>query len=239
MPTKPHTHPIAAPPIHRDTGGAGIGDRSSRRLPARLCSSRPRGFARGLPRIEMVSRALKLSVDRDRRRGRFLLTGSANLLLLPKLGESLAGRMAISELQPFTASEQERAPGSFLSTWLAGHIKPALAASPEPKAALPLAARVIAGGFPEPLTRSPARARAWHRDYVRALLETVGDLADGGTPARRATARARGEDRAVGTTLDARTQPASLHPVLAIAARRIAALKDDAGKPSAGRAGAS
>ena len=47
--------------------------------------------------------------------------------------------------------------------------KTALAASPEPTAALPLAARVIAGGFPEPLTRSPARARAWHRDY---LLQT-------------------------------------------------------------------
>ena len=44
--------------------------------------------------------------------------------------------------------------------------------------ALTLAARVIAGGFPEPLTRSPDRARAWHRDYVRALLERdVNDVA--------------------------------------------------------------
>ena len=66
--------------------------------------------------------------------------------------------MAIIELQPLTASEQERSPGSFLSTWLAGRIKPALAASPEPAAALPLAARVIAGGFPEPVTRSPTHA---------------------------------------------------------------------------------
>jgi predicted AAA+ superfamily ATPase len=152
-----------------------------------LARSDPNGFLAALPdpvildeiqRAPDLLRALKLSVDRDRRPGRFLLTGSANLLLLPRLGESLAGRMTIIELQPLTVSEQERSPGSFLSTWLAGHIKPALAASPEPTAALALAARVIAGGFPEPLTRSPARARAWHRDYVRALLERdVNDVA--------------------------------------------------------------
>jgi predicted AAA+ superfamily ATPase len=41
-----------------------------------------------------------------------------------------------------------------------------------------LAARVIAGGFPEPIMRTPARARGWHRDYVWALLERdVQDIA--------------------------------------------------------------
>lgn len=142
-----------------------------------LARSDPNGFLAALPdpvildevqRVPELLRALKLSVDRDRRPGRFLLTGSANLLLLPKLGDSLAGRMAIIELQPLTAAEQERAPGGFLAAWLAGKLKPALAASPQPPA---LAGRVIAGGFPEPLTRTPARARSWHRDYVRALLE--------------------------------------------------------------------
>jgi len=145
-----------------------------------LARSDPNGFLAALPdpvildeiqRTPELLRALKLSVDRDRSPGRFLLTGSANLLLLPRLGDSLAGRMAIIELQPLTAAEQERAPGDFLSTWLAGRLKPVLAASPEPTAASALAARVVAGGFPEPLTRTPARARAWHRDYVRALLE--------------------------------------------------------------------
>jgi predicted AAA+ superfamily ATPase len=131
-----------------------------------------------IQRAPELLRAIKLSVDRNRRPGRFLLTGSANLLLLPRLGESLAGRMTIVDLQPLTASEQERAPGRFLSTWLAGRLKPTLAASSEPTAALSLAARVIAGGFPEPATRNPARARAWHRDYVRALLERdVNDVA--------------------------------------------------------------
>ena len=54
--------------------------------------------------------------------------------------------------------DRNRRPGRFLSSWLAGRLKPALAASPEPAAALPLAARVIAGGFPEPVTRSPTHA---------------------------------------------------------------------------------
>lgn len=114
---------------------------------------------------------LKLSVNRNRRSGRFLLTGSANLLLLPKLGDSLAGRMSILELHPLTAAEHERKPGGFLATWLAGKLKPSLAGSPEPPKPATLAARVIAGGFPEPLARTPVRARSWHRDYVRALLE--------------------------------------------------------------------
>ena len=145
-----------------------------------LARSDPNGFLAALPdpvildeiqRVPELLRALKLSVDRDRRPGRFLLTGSANLLLLPKLGDSLAGRVAIIELQPLTAAEQERAPGGFLAAWLAGKLKPSLAASPQPVAPPDLAVRVIAGGFPEPLTRTPARARGWHRDYVRALLE--------------------------------------------------------------------
>jgi predicted AAA+ superfamily ATPase len=142
--------------------------------------SDPNGFLAALPdrvildeiqRVPELLRGLKLSVDRDRRPGRFLLTGSANLLLLPKLGDSLAGRMAILELQPLTTAEQARKPGGFLAAWLGGKLKPAFAASPQPPDPLTLAARVVAGGFPEPLTRSPARARNWHRDYLRALLE--------------------------------------------------------------------
>ena len=80
-----------------------------------LARSDPNGFLAALPghvildeiqRVPELLRAIKLSVDRDRRPGRFLLTGSANLLLLPRLGDSLAGRMAVVELQPLAAAEQ-------------------------------------------------------------------------------------------------------------------------------------
>jgi predicted AAA+ superfamily ATPase len=79
--------------------------------------------------------------------------------------------MSILELQPLTAAEQARAPGGFLAAWLAGKLTPSLSDSPQPPEPLDLAGRVVAGGFPEPLGRSPARARSWHRDYVRALIE--------------------------------------------------------------------
>ena len=89
----------------------------------------PAGFIASLPdpvTVDEVQRApdllqaIKLAVDRDRRPGRFLLTGSANLLQLPALSESLAGRMQILQLHPLTAAEQARKPGAFLRTFLAG-----------------------------------------------------------------------------------------------------------------------
>jgi len=61
----------------------------------------PAGFVRGLDKatIDEIQRApdlllaIKMSVDEDYRPGRFLLTGSANVLTLPKVSDSLAGRM--------------------------------------------------------------------------------------------------------------------------------------------------
>jgi predicted AAA+ superfamily ATPase len=112
-----------------------------------------------------------LSVARGRRPGRFLLTGSANLLFLPKLGDSPAGRKTVLKLYPLTTAEMNRAPGGFLAAWLAGRLQPSLVtdrAIPEPSG---LASCIVAGGFPEPRLRTPALARAWHRDDLRALLE--------------------------------------------------------------------
>ena len=141
--------------------------------------SDPTGFVAALParvildeiqRVPELLRAIKQSVDRDRRPGRFLLTGSANLLLLPKLGDSLAGRMEVVQLQPLTAAEQARVSGGFLAALLEGKLKPAVAAGDLPDGAA-VAARVVAGGFPEAVRRSDARARSWHREYLRTLLE--------------------------------------------------------------------
>lgn len=139
----------------------------------------PTGFVAALPgrvildevqRVPELLRGIKLSVDRDRRPGRFLLTGSANLLMLPRLGDSLAGRMQVIELQPLTAAELARAPGGFLAALIEGRLKPALAGK-QTDAAQALAARVVAGGFPEAVARPEARARTWHREYLRSLVE--------------------------------------------------------------------
>ena len=140
----------------------------------------PTGFVAALPprvildeiqRVPALLRSLKLAVDGDRRPGRFVLTGSANLLLLPRLGDSLAGRMEVLQLHPLTAAEQARAPGRFLAALLAGRLKPAIAAAAGAQPALALAGRVVAGGFPEAVARPAERARSWHREYLRTLLE--------------------------------------------------------------------
>jgi hypothetical protein len=144
-----------------------------------FAKSDPTGFVAALParavldeiqRVPELLRTLKLSVDRDRRPGRFVLTGSANLLLLPGLGDSLAGRMEVVQLHPLTAAEQARAPGRFLTSVLQGRLRPAVVPT-APNAPLALAERVVRGGFPEAVARSAARARSWHREYLRLLME--------------------------------------------------------------------
>ena len=76
--------------------------------------SDPDGFVTGLPervildevqRVPELFRAIKRSVDANRKPGRFLLTGSAQVLVLPKLSESLAGRMEVLTLWPFSQGE--------------------------------------------------------------------------------------------------------------------------------------
>lgn len=144
-----------------------------------FAQSDPAGFVAALPdpvildevqRVPELLRTIKLAVDQDRRPGRFVLTGSANLLLLPKLGDSLAGRMEVIQLHPLTAAEQARAPGRFLADLINGGLKPQVAVTGA-GSPLALAERVTAGGFPEAVARSGARARAWHREYLRTLME--------------------------------------------------------------------
>ena len=126
-------------------------------------------------RVPALLPAIKRSVDEDRRPGRFLLTGSANLLLLPKVTESLAGRMEIVRLQPLTEAEKMRQPGRFLNTLLEGAFSPAIRPGTQTTGPT-LAERLIAGGYPEPLTRSPGRARQWRRQYLHTIIER--DLRD-------------------------------------------------------------
>lgn len=139
----------------------------------------PAGFVASLPpvvtldevqRVPELLRAIKVAVDRDRSPGRFLLTGSANLLLLPDLSESLAGRMEVIYLHPLTEAEKEGAPGAFFSTLFAGELHAELRLA-DAASAVSIVRRIIQGGFPEACSRTPARARSWHRQYLRAVLE--------------------------------------------------------------------
>jgi len=117
---------------------------------------------------------LKLRVDRDRTPGRFLLTGSANVLALPKVADSLAGRMEVIDLLPLSQAEIEGASDNFVD-WVFG-AEPLHSASWE---AEDIISRVMKGGFPQPvLARTDERRRAWADSYVRTLLDRdIRDLA--------------------------------------------------------------
>lgn len=144
----------------------------------------PMGFVADLPeraildevqRLPSLFTGLKVAVDKDRQPGRFLLTGSANVLLVPKLADSLAGRMEIIRLFPFAQCEIERRPASFLDALFGGSFKTRRA----DRLGLGLAERIVAGGYPAALARAnPRRRAAWYRDYVETMVQRdVRDLA--------------------------------------------------------------
>lgn len=121
--------------------------------------------------------AIKRVVDADQRPGQFLLTGSANIFLLPKLAESLAGRMEILPLHPLSQSELTDSPLNFVDALFSGEGWPlGKLATSRPD----VCARIVAGGFPEAVGRAAGERRnAWFRSYIAALLQRdVRDLAN-------------------------------------------------------------
>lgn len=111
--------------------------------------------------------AIKKSVDEDRRPGRFLLTGSANLMMLPTVADSLAGRLETLTLLPLSQSEIHRTETNWLDAAFAG----ALPASHRPLVGDSLIGAVCRGGYPEALARDTARRRAaWCKQYIDALI---------------------------------------------------------------------
>jgi uncharacterized protein len=146
----------------------------------------PDGFIAGLPervildevqRAPDLLRAIKRSVDTTRKPGRFLLTGSAQALVLPKVSESLAGRMEVLTLWPFSQGEIRGRNEGFVDACFAREFKP----GKYPDTSWPwLADRIATGGYPEVLARSEAsRRQAWFGAYLTTILERdVRDLAN-------------------------------------------------------------
>lgn len=146
--------------------------------------SDPQGFLAGIEgdvvldevqRVPGLFPAIKLSVDRDRRPGRFLLTGSADILLVPDLSESLAGRVELLTLWPLSQGELLGRRERFVDRLFgSGHLDGA-----EPTDRADLAARVLAGGYPEAVSRRrEERRQAWFGAYVTTILQRdVRDLA--------------------------------------------------------------
>ena len=119
--------------------------------------------------------AIKMSVDQDRRPGRYLLTGSANVLLLPQISESLAGRMELITLLPLSQGELQGYQEKFIDGVLAERLPIVQSAG-----AFDLKDAAIAGAYPEVIQRPAGKRRdAWFAAYITALLQRdVRDLAN-------------------------------------------------------------
>ena len=143
----------------------------------------PVGFVRTLDRavIDEIQRApqlmlaLKMSIDQDRRPGRFLLTGSANILALPQIADSLAGRMETHTLLALSQAELQVRTSDFLQRALAQDWPASL-----PSPSQPLIEQVLAGGYPEMRERATlARRQSWARSYMTHMMERdVQDIAN-------------------------------------------------------------
>lgn len=154
--------------------------------PATLSSAQsdPKGFIRGLSSatIDEIQRApelllaIKESVDADQRPGRFLLTGSANIMSLPTIADSLAGRMEVITLLPLSRSEIIGKKPTFIELAFDGRTAPAKS----PIVGDELVDIVLSGGYPEVLSRSaPARRNKWCLDYIDAIIKRdVRDVAE-------------------------------------------------------------
>ena len=146
--------------------------------------SDPVGFVADLPdkvvldevqRVPDLFLALKSAVDRHRTPGRFILTGSTNVLLVPTLADSLAGRLEILRLHPLAQCEIAGVSPTFLNSLFVQGFRNRHYG----RLGNELAERIVAGGYPAALARTSQRRRAaWYRDYVETLVQRdVRDLA--------------------------------------------------------------
>ena len=146
----------------------------------------PLGFVADLPErvvLDEVQRApalfaaLKMEVDRRRAPGRFLLTGSSNVLHSPGLTDSLAGRMDTVRLHPLAQCEMQRSsPTGLTGDWSPGFLDALFSGGFEIKRTerlgRELGERIVWGGYPAALARPAGRRRTdWYRNYLDAQVQ--------------------------------------------------------------------
>ncbi|MGO8878219.1 MAG: ATP-binding protein [Desulfomonilaceae bacterium] len=147
-------------------------------------SADPTGFLAGIEkpvvideaqRVRNLFLAIKEDVDRNRTPGRYLLTGSADVLTIPKVADALAGRMELLTLWPLSISELKDVGENILDTFFDNGFPNRFHPGPD----FDLAGSIVAGGFPEPVQRSAhRRRRAWFESYITTILDRdIRDLA--------------------------------------------------------------
>jgi len=129
----------------------------------------PAAFLDEVQRVPELFLPIKASVDRNRRPGRFILTGSANVLVLPKVADSLAGRMEILTLWPLSQGEIRDTRPGFIDACFQGDPR---GLTLQPLARREILAAGIQGGFPETFQRTGSAQRSrWFDAYLTTLVQ--------------------------------------------------------------------
>jgi len=126
-------------------------------------------------RLPELFLAIKQDVDQNQEPGRYLLTGSANPLLIPRLGDSLAGRMEVIDLMPLSQGEINGKKESFIDAAFNKYVckTPNISLSKEE-----LYKKIIAGGYPSVYSLNTEDRDAWMRNYLNLILQRdIRDLA--------------------------------------------------------------
>lgn len=119
-------------------------------------------------RVPEIFLPIKADVDQNRIPGRYILTGSANPLLLPRLGDSLAGRMGIIDLFPFSQGEAQQKKESFIEYIFANEIIPKTFSAFSQEEFHKL---LIRGGFPFVQSLSEEKIEIWMGAYLQTMLD--------------------------------------------------------------------
>ncbi|MGF1660922.1 MAG: ATP-binding protein [Kineosporiaceae bacterium] len=189
----------------------------------------PEGFLAGfagdvvideIQRVPALVLAIKAAVDRDRRPGRFLLTGSADVFARSRVDESLAGRRETLRLWPLTQTEIDRSPGVDPGRWFD--------TSPEALPHSPVTledvlARVVRGGYPEAVARDGARRERWFAAYLDEVVRfeiadrsAIEQLTEVPTLLRLVAAQDSGLLNATRLASDLQVSPSTLRRYLAL-----------------------
>lgn len=122
--------------------------------------------------------AIKLSVDEDRKPGRFLITGSANILHLKGANESLAGRAETIVLEPFSVGEITGIKEDFVSILL-HEDKLRIMQESNPLTRAGYAGLIEKGGYPDAQRRIQKRRKAYFKNYLSRVLDHDADELSG------------------------------------------------------------
>jgi uncharacterized protein len=132
-----------------------------------------------IQRVPELMTEIKLRVDRDKSPGQFALTGSANLLEMKQVKDSLAGRAEYLRLHPFSQGELRSDRESFIPRLATGDF-PRISNAPVGRQAY--AEMLATGGYPEAQGRTSGRRQRFFESYVEGILErdlaSLGDVAD-------------------------------------------------------------